>query len=292
MALLHMLVAYGFRRLVVCHLDHRLRGRSSTADAAFVAGEARALGLACEVGRADVRARMEDGGGSMETAAREARLAFFRDCALRQRCCRLLLAHHAEDQAETVLWNLLRGSHGLKGMRPQRRMRVEGVVLEVERPLLGWRRDDLREWLVARGLRWREDASNAEPLGVRNRLRLEALPLLARIAGRDPAVAIARALEGMRDLEEIRDWALGQVCCEDPQGRLHVPALRALPEAVRGAALAGYLERSGVGGVDRALLRRCLGLLEAGAAPAVNLPGGRVMRRRAGRLWVEGGLIR
>ena len=116
-ALLHLLVAGGFRNLVVCHLDHCLRGRASTGDARFVRRLAEKLGLECEIGRIDVAERMAASRDSMETAARNARHGFFAECAVKHRCRRILLGHHADDQAETVLWNLLRGSHGLKGMR-------------------------------------------------------------------------------------------------------------------------------------------------------------------------------
>src|SRR6478609_3462356 len=139
-ALLHLLAAEGFRKAVVCHLDHGLRGRASAEDAKFVKRLAEKLGLHCEVGRADVRGRMLARGESLETAARNARHDFFAACARNHRCPRVLLAHHADDQAETVLWNLLRGSHGLKGMRDTQLLVTEaGVKLELIRPLLGIR---------------------------------------------------------------------------------------------------------------------------------------------------------
>lgn len=287
-ALLHLLVRGGLRRLVVCHLDHRLRGRASTQDARFVQGLAAALGLACEMQRVEVARLVRQRGESLETAARWARHEFFAACAKRHRCPRVILAHHADDQAETVLWNLLRGSQGLKGMQTtQRILSAMGTRLELHRPLLGLRRSDLRAWLSANNLRWREDASNAESLGVRNRLRLEAIPLLADISGRDAAAMLARAATAAEDHRDILAWALGQAQVLDPQGRLHLPALRLLPAALQRAALTSFLQSQGVPDIDRALVGRAMALLDPDAAPAVNLPGGGRLRRREARVFVE-----
>lgn len=287
-ALLHLLVAAGFRKLVVCHLDHGLRGRASTEDAKFVRRLAGKLGLECESGRADVAARMKARGESLETAARNARHAFFGECAGKHRCRRVLLAHHADDQAETVLWNLLRGSHGLKGMRAEQRLVTEsGVVLELSRPLLAIRRAELVAWLESQGHRWREDASNAQPIAVRNRLRNEALPLLAEISGRDAVAAFVRGAADTEDQEALEAWALERAKVLDPQGRLHLPVLRALPVALQRVALRKFLLDGGVGAPDRDLIERGLGLAEVTHPAVINLPGGGKLRRREGRLWIE-----
>ncbi len=261
-ALLHLLHEAGFREVVVCHLDHRLRGRASAGDAKFVQKLAEGLGYRVETGRADVRALMGESGDSMEAAARAARHAFFANCARRHRCPRIVLAHHLDDQAETVLWNLLRGSRGLKGMREVREMEVAGTRLELIRPLLGVRGGALREWLAGKGLRWREDASNGEPVAVRNRLRNEAFPLLREICGRDVSATLARGAADARDLEEVEKWALDQAHLMDPRGRLHLPSLRKLPRPVQCSVIRRYLAEQGIGGLDRALLDRCLALLD------------------------------
>lgn len=286
-ALLHLLVEAGFGNLVVCHLDHGLRGRASIGDAKFVGRLAEKLGLGFESSRADVRGRMKSNNESMETAARNARHAFFGTCAKKHRCPRILLAHHADDQAETVLWNLLRGSHGLRGMKAEQTLVTEsGRRLELIRPLLGIRRDELREWLVSRGHRWREDSSNAMPVAVRNRLRNEALPLLAEISNRDAVPALIRGAAGTEEHDELESWALEQAKVLDPQGRLHVPVLKSLPVALQRAALRRYLQDRGIQSPDRSLLDRGLGLLDATGHAVVNLPGGARLRRREGRLFV------
>jgi tRNA(Ile)-lysidine synthase len=285
-ALLHLLHRAGFRNLVVCHLDHRLRGMAATADARFVERLASQLGVECELGRSDVRSIMKQSGESLETAARRARHGFFADCARKHRCRRVLLAHHADDQAETVLWNLLRGSHGLKGMKAEQEIAVDGFKLELIRPLLDIRRADLVAWLRANRLKWREDASNLETIAVRNRLRHEAMPLLAEISGRDPVAALVRGACDNAEREEMENELLLQAKVLDPQGRIHLGTLRALPRPLQRRAIADYLTSHGVGEIDRALLDRALALLDPAAAPAINLPGGRQLRRRAGRLFV------
>lgn len=285
-ALLHLLHRYGFREVVVCHLDHGLRGRASAGDARFVEKLAASLGYRCESGKAEVRALMKAKGNSMETAAREARHGFFADCSKKWRCPRLLLAHHADDQAETVLWNLFRGSRGLTGMKDRQVLKLAGRPVECNRPLLGTRREELREWLAGEGLAWREDASNAEPVAVRNRLRNEVIPLLGEIARRDVVESLRRAEEASAELREIERWAVEKAAAVDPQGRLHLPHLRTLPDAVQAACIYDYLRTSGVTDLSREVVGRCLGLMDLAAGPAVNLPGGWVMRRRGGRLVV------
>jgi len=287
-ALLHLLVEAGFSKLIVCHLDHCLRGRASAGDAIFVKRLAEKLELTCEIGKADVTELMKERGESMETAARNARHAFFAECSWKHKCPRIVLAHHADDQAETVLWNLLRGSHGLKGMRARQDLTTEsGVKLEIHRPLLAIRRVELTGWLLAKKLKWREDASNAEPVAVRNRLRNEALPLLAEISGRDPASAICRALAATEEIESLENWALEQANVLDPQGRLHLGVLRKLPPFLQRAALRKFLMENGIASPDRALIESALSLLDVKNPAAINLPGGMRLRRREGRLWVD-----
>ena len=143
-ALLHLLHRHGFRDVVVCHLDHGLRGQASSEDAQFVQKLAGELGYPCELGKAEVKYLAQDKGHSIETSAREARHAFFAICSRKYRCPRLLLAHHFDDQAETVLWNLLRGSRGVSGMKEVQMLPMGGRPMECIRPLLSRRRPELR----------------------------------------------------------------------------------------------------------------------------------------------------
>ena len=287
-ALLRLLVGAGFRNLIVCHLDHGLRGRASTMDARWVSRLAKELGLECEIGKSDVSARMTERRESMETAARHARHEFFATCAKKYRCHRILLAHHADDQAETVLWNLMRGSHGLKGMRALQKLVTEsGRVLQIERPLLGVRHAALVDWLESHGHRWREDASNAEAVVIRNRLRNEVFPLLDDVSGRDAALAFARGASDAVESEELEAWALQQASVIDPQGRLHLPVLRRLPVALQRLAIREFLKQGRIASVDRSVIDRSLSLLDLSQPATVNLPGGARLRRQGGRLWID-----
>lgn len=283
-ALLHLLHRNGFRDIVVCHLDHGLRGRASAGDARFVQKLAADLGYPCEIGKTAVKSLAAENGHSIETSAREARHAFFAICSRKHRCPRLLLAHHYDDQAETLLWNLLRGSRGLSGMKEVQTLHMGGRPMECIRPLLGRRRSELRAWLESKGLPWREDTTNAEPFAVRNRLRHEALPLLAEIAKRDPAESLVRTAGASEEHRIIEAWAVRQAAAVDPQGRLHVPKLLTLPPALQSACIYDYLRAAGVPDLSREAVARCMNLLDPAAAPAANLPAGFVLRRRAGRL--------
>jgi tRNA(Ile)-lysidine synthase len=285
-ALLHWLHRCGFASLVVCHLDHRLRLGESGEDARFVAKLAKSLGCEFERGRIDVAALAKGEKVSVETAGRMARHAFFAGCARKWRCRRLILAHHGDDQAETVLWNLMRGSRGATGMEQSQDLVMDGLKMEIIRPLLEVRRAELRDWLAADKLSWREDATNAEAIAVRNRIRNEALPLLEDIVRRDPTPALIKAESSDAELREIEAWAVEQAGVIDPQGRIHVPKLRTLPVVIQRACLFSYLREAGVSSVTRALVDRALSLTEPESSPSINLPGGGSLRRRAGRMWV------
>ena len=289
-ALLDGLLAAGFRRLVVCHLDHGLRGRASSVDARFVARLAGAHRLPVEMGKADVRALAKTEGCSLETAAREARYHFFAAAAGRRRCRTVLLAHHADDQAETFLFNLLRGAGpaGLAGMMPDSERRVGRRTLRIVRPLLGVWRAEIDAYLLERRLKWREDATNADPAhATRNALRHEALPLLERVMGRD----VRRALWRAADILGAEEAWLGEILSADgPSGaELAVRSLAGLPVARQRRLLRAWLAARGVDGVGYEEVERVRTLLDvaAGGPAKVNLPGGRHARRRGGKLFVE-----
>ena len=283
-ALLHLLLEAGVKHLIVCHVDHRLRGRESTADAKFVESLCRQLGLTFCSSRIDVKKIAAQRGESLETAARHIRYEYFAQAAREYRCPRLLLAHHADDQAETILWNALRGSHGLKGIRVNQKMTIGKQKLEVIRPLLASRRQELRDFLLENELSWREDASNAEPFATRNRMRHEVLPLLCDVARRDVTPLLMQQAEAQEDQETIDSWVISQIHAADPQGRLHVPIMKSLPPAVQRLVFCDYLKRQQTEGISRDLLDRCCRLLSDENCHSLNLPGGHFLRRKQGRI--------
>ena len=289
MALLHALAAAGYRRLVVCHLDHGLRGAPGRKDARFVARLAAGSGLPVEIGHADVPLLMREGKRSLETAAREARYRFFADVAGRRRCRKVLLAHHADDQVETFLFNLLRGTGpaGLAGMAVESIHAVGRRELRVIRPLLGvWRRE-IDAYLEAHGVEWREDPTNADPtVATRNRLRTEVLPLLERAMGREVRPALWRAADLLRADEA---WMTGLLYPHLPAPeRLSLASLDGEPVAKQRRLIRAWLLARGVAAAGHKEVEEVRGLLDKVEGPAkVNLPAGRHARRRAGMLFVE-----
>lgn len=286
-ALLHLLHESGFQKLVVCHLDHGLRGKESTADSRFVQKVGKSLGYEVIANKVNLRERIKTTGVSLETAGREARHEFFAECGKQQRCNHLLLAHHADDHAETVLWNLLRGSLGYRGMNAISEMKFQGRSMTVERPLLEVRKDEIKSWMLQRKFSWREDATNAINDVVRNRLRNEAIPLLGEIAKRDITPNLLRAAEIDGEWRELLDWSVAAAGALDPQGRLHTGVMKRLPKILSRAIMADHLKKHGIANVDSRLLEHAIELLDVEKAPSINLPGGGRLRRKAGRIFVE-----
>ena len=283
-ALLHLLRGAGFKKLTVCHLDHGLRAASAE-DARFVAALAKRHGLKVCGARENVAARAKRKRQSLETAAREARYAFFARVARAEKCPRLFLAHHADDQVETLLFNLFRGSAaaGLAAMRPLTERTVGGVTLQIARPLLGVWREEIDAYIAAHHIAFREDASNADPRHTRNRLRHEIIPGIERAFGRDIRRAVWRAAEILRDED---DFLAGQPALRDLPETLETSALRAQPVALQRRIIHAWLKAQGVAGTGFDDVEAVRGLLTERRAK-VNLPGGCHARRRAKKLFLE-----
>jgi tRNA(Ile)-lysidine synthase len=283
-ALLHQLLAAGFKQLVVCHLDHGLRPESAD-DAHFVAELAEQHGLETVVGRQDIAARAKRRRQSIETAGREARYGLFAQTARNRECPRLFLAHHADDQVETFLFNLFRGAAtgGLAGMRPLTTRVIEGVTLHISRPLLGTWRDEIDAYIAKHGLAFREDASNAELHHTRNRLRHEVIPQLEQAFGREIRQSIWRTAEVLREEDALLQ---SMVESDAPAAELSVPDLREHPVALQRRALHTWLRRRGVPNVGFEEIEKVRHLL-AGRVAKTNLPGGWHARRREKKLFLE-----
>src|SRR5581483_3780932 len=158
----HWLTNAGYKKLILCHLNHGLRGRSSDADARFVQKLAERYQQDFELHSANVAALARNKKLSIETAARDSRYLFFAKVAKRRRCHTIFLAHHADDLVETFLINLFRGAGmtGLAAMREMSTRRVERIDLAIVRPLLGVWRKEIDNYVRQYGLKFREDASN------------------------------------------------------------------------------------------------------------------------------------
>lgn len=175
--------------LSVLHVNHRLRGAESEADAQFVRSLAAEFGLPFTSHEADLH------GDNLEQAAREARIAFFGEVVGRGQVARVATGHTRCDQAETVLFRFLRGAGtaGLAGIRPV-------TSLGIVRPLLEVDRTEVLEFLRQHGIAWREDSSNRSLAFARNRIRHGLLPDLCR--DWNPAL--------LHNLAQIADWALAE----------------------------------------------------------------------------------
>ena len=184
MVLLHLLHTLAARRgwkLIVAHFNHQLRGEASDADEQLVCATAQSLGLPVISERGEVQALVEKWRISIEMAARDLRHLFLARTARCERCPVVALAHHADDQAELFFLRLLRGAggEGLAGMK-WRSLSPADDRVHLIRPLLNVSRAELEEFASEEKIPFREDASNASPEILRNRIRHELLPLLRR----------------------------------------------------------------------------------------------------------------
>jgi len=275
-------------RLEVClgHVNHGLRGAASDADQAAVETLAVTLGVPCEVRRVDPHARRAGRGSrerpTLQEAARELRYAALHEIATALRAERIATAHNADDQAETVLLRLLRGTgpDGLGGI-PERS--PDGRIV---RPLLRSSRAEIEAHATAYGLRWREDGSNANADYARNRLRHRWLPGLT--ADFNP-----RLLRSIADLAEAQrrdaEWIADRVALEEAarfslEGewlRIEAKDWGATPEALARRLARRALRRCGAGrDVSRVHLERMLAFLrDAPPGRRLELPAGLVLVR-------------
>lgn len=178
MCLLHFLGELGKSAgfsVLAAHYNHRLRGEESDRDAAFVADWCRRQGIGCIGGGGDVSGEARRRGTGIEETARSLRYAFLERTAQEAGAARIATAHNADDNVETLLLHLVRGSglQGLTGIPPRRG--------DIVRPLLTTSREEITAYLNEYGIPHVEDSSNADPAFSRNRLRREVVPVLRRL---------------------------------------------------------------------------------------------------------------
>ncbi len=283
-ALLDALVSLRKRRgieLVAAHLDHGLRPESAD-DARFCEDLCKRLDVPVRIGHADVRARAQRERRGLEDAARRERYLFLRRIAREESADAIATAHNRDDQAETLLLRLVRGSGraGLGAMRA----RTRGLV----RPLLTLSRQEVLAYLEERGLPWREDVTNADPRFLRNRVRHELLPYLESRFNPRIKETLARTASILADearlLERRARRLLVRVARRDGDGILLLRrALAAAPPAVARLALRAALgQAGGRRGVGAVHLERLLALVRSPGASgrSLALPGNRVAHVR------------
>jgi tRNA(Ile)-lysidine synthase len=239
---------------------------------------------------ADIRQLAKDNRRSIETAARHARYAFFAATAAATGCKSIFLAHHADDQVETFLFNLFRGAgmSGLSGMQEAVIRQVEGRPLRILRPLLPVWRKDIDAYLQAHQLQFREDKSNRSLLPVRNRLRHSMISELEREFGREIKKTILRTAA---ILTEENDFLLSQT--PPPELELSLKKLRPLPIALQRRLIHAWLGMHQVRDVGFEEIEQIRSLIQPGAVSAkMNLPGNRHVRRKEGWLFISDELPR
>ncbi|MDD2732756.1 MAG: tRNA lysidine(34) synthetase TilS [Desulfuromonadaceae bacterium] len=196
--------------LVAAHLNHGLRGAESDADEEFCRDLAERYAIAFEGRRLDIRALAAADRHNLEDAGRRARIAFFDEIRTKYAAAAVALAHHADDQAETVLMRLLRGS-GMTGLSGMSYRNTRGYV----RPLLAITRAEIEKYLRSCGLAWREDSTNSDSAYLRNRIRHQLLPLLEEYnpAIRSGLAATAEIIRGDESLLlTLTDTAFAESC--------------------------------------------------------------------------------
>ena len=273
---------------VVAHVNYRLRGADSDADEAFVRALCRKHRIPLRIARLQLKAKVQ--GDSIQAAARRVRYGFFTRLAQREGIKAVAVGHHRDDQAETLLLNLLRGSglEGLTGMAPARRLHPK-QPLRLVRPLLCVTRAEIEAWAYAEGLTWREDASNASLNYRRAFLRRVVFPLFREHFGANVAERLAHTAEVLRAYRQstftqllAQHWA----CVAEADavgGWLRYEALIAMPEVWQQRLVIEALMRWLPGAPrHRRLVQQVLRLLGSQPGRRLELLQGTIWRDRKG----------
>ena len=271
-----MLHAAAGRADLVATVDHGLR-EGSADDAAFVAGQCGTLGVECVTLAVSPASASEDD-------CRAARYEALRSLAEKRGLRWVAVAHTADDQAETVLHRIARGTGvaGLSGM-PRTRGLCGGVSLV--RPLLTVRRADVTAWLESRGLSWREDPTNAGGDYTRGRLRNEVLPLLREAVNRRADGALTRLAASAAEYAAVVAGLAGRLLAEASRGAsLECRVLRTAEPLLRREVLRLWWRRLGLPerGMSEARWRDAASVLDADGPANCDLPGGVRLSRSGG----------
>lgn len=265
--------------LEVIHVEHGIRGEESRKDAAFVEHLCKNLGIVCHIRNVDVLHYADMHHLGEEEAARILRYQVFADVAGKDRNVRIALAHHMEDNAETMLFQLIRGSglDGLCGMRPQRTGTNGEIYI---RPFLQCSREQIEQFLSARGQAYCTDSTNADESYSRNRMRKRVLPELIQM---NPQ-AVQHMQTAMEQLQQVRDYleeetvSLEKTLLSGEKGnvKLCVGGLTELPQAIRMRLIrkAVWKAAGACKDITAAHLQAVADLLEKQTGKYVELPYG------------------
>lgn len=294
-ALLHLLIELRAKeglpiRLFAAHLNHGLRGNASDADEQFVRTASEQLGIECLIERRDVARIASDQGMGIEEAGRKERFAFFERICIARGARTVAVAHHADDQAETILHRILRGTglRGLAGMSAVRPL-SPGSDIRLIRPLLTITRDELRQYLSERQIPFREDESNFDTSLMRNRIRHVVLPMLEEQVNPQVQAAILRLGEQARWFEDYFQENVARtlesllVSRTNVEVILNAPALARKSRLLQAAVVREAYAALGAGEADLAFghLVAVVDLLDDPASgKKIELPGGVTAEKR------------
>ncbi|HEX8142408.1 MAG TPA: tRNA lysidine(34) synthetase TilS [Pyrinomonadaceae bacterium] len=282
--------------LTVAHLNHGLRGEAGERDAEWVAQTAARLGFEFALGAAPVGERAASSRDNLEQAARRARYEFLSATAAERDARLVLVAHTMDDQAETVMLRLLRGSgaEGLSGIKPVRPLDEKREVL-LARPMLCWaRRAHTEEYCRERGFEPRVDAMNTDERFARVRVRRDLLPLMQSFNGR-VVEALARTARLLREDASALEMAAAELLSAASVGEgtrqgspLSVEVLRSAQPSLRRRALRQWIARAR-GDLRRLEMAHLLAvealLLGERGGRVAELPGGSTVERKRGHLY-------
>jgi len=251
MCLLHFLSEWGREqgvRVTAAHFNHQIRGEESDRDESFVRNWCADHGIPFVCGRGDVPAAAAEKGLSLEEAAREMRYAFLEEQKRLLECAFILTAHHADDNAETILLNLLRGT-GLRGLTG-----IPVVRDCIARPFLRIQREELAAYAAKHNIPHVEDGTNALDDAARNVLRHKVLPVLRELNPR-AAEHMARTAELLAEdeaaLDEEAETFLNQVRLEENHAECRISELLRVKQAIRSRCIRKMLAH--VGGHEKDL---------------------------------------
>ncbi len=288
MALIVALHDLGMNSLFAAHLNHGIRGDEADADAAFVRASMAERSIPYFEKKMDVPKIAQREGKGMEEAAREARYAFFEEVRRKIGAKWIATAHHQEDQAETVLLHMLRGTgpRGLSGMALK-----AGQLI---RPMLPVKKADVEQFVSDREIAFRTDSTNLDPSMTRNRIRLELLPQLKMQYNPNVSQCLARTATLCREDEEyLLSLSLeGVLAAQTQGGGYDCRTLLALPGPLRSRAVMEILDRSGaLYDMEYSGLVRVISLLSARHGARAPLPKGNWARVEYGRLYIDVGRL-
>jgi tRNA(Ile)-lysidine synthase len=279
--LLELLLEAGFTNLVICHLDHGLRGSESEHETKLIRRLARRLQAPIFQDQVEAWPKKL----SIETAARLARQRFFARAAKKFETNHVFLGHHADDQIETFILNVLRGtgSIGHAAMRPETRIMVEGIQLIFIRPLLRVWKSEICDYARKRRLKFSEDSTNSENRFTRNRIRNLLVPQIEQILGRPFKTNLLRLSEIATEESELLrqltpDWWELDV--------LPVRDLKMLPVALQRRVIHQWLSRQEISDAGFEEVERIRSMLTHREIAKVNLPSSNCCRRREGKLFI------